>query len=140
MELRKVESSLAKLSADSHVAVNSKIETNKRYKKERAESNCFLPVLFRTLYRAAALCYNCNIGSADLAAVLRIAFGVESNLLAFLQGLESVSIDSGEMYEHLFAGCIICDETITLLCVEPFYCTVIQCGTSLKNISCDSKT
>lgn len=72
------------------------------------------------------LSYNSNVGSANLAAVLRIGLGVKSNLLAFLKGLEALSIDSGEVYENLLAGCIVGDETITLLSVKPFNCTVIH--------------
>lgn len=78
------------------------------------------------------LCYYSNVGSAGLAAVLRIGLGIESNLLTFLERLEALSVDCGEMYKYFLAGCIVGDETITLLCVEPLNCTVVHCGTSLK--------
>ena len=80
------------------------------------------------------LSYYGNVGSADLAAVLRVALGVKSNLLTFLKGLEAFSVDSGEMYEYFLASSFVGDETITLLCVKPLNCTVVHFGTSLINL------
>ena len=80
------------------------------------------------------LSYNSYVGSADLAAVLMITLGVESDLLAFLKGLEAVSVDCGEVYKYLLAGGIICDEAIAFLCIKPFYCTVIHFGTSFIKV------
>ena len=76
------------------------------------------------------LSYYGYVGSADLAAVLRVALGIEGNLLAFLKRLEAFSVDSGEMYEYFLAGCLVGDESITLLCVKPLNCTVVHFGTS----------
>ena len=59
------------------------------------------------------LSYNSNVGSTDLAAVLRIALGIESYLLALFQRLETISIDCGKVYEYFFAVSIVGDETIT---------------------------
>ena len=85
------------------------------------------------------LCYYSNVGCTNLAAVLRISLGIESYLLALFQGLEALSVDSGEMYEYFLAGCIVGDETIALLCIEPFNCTVVHLWYLLHKNS-DSKT
>ena len=64
------------------------------------------------------LSYNSNVGSTDLAAVLRIALGIESYLLALFQRLETISIDCGKVYEYFLAVSIVGDETITLLALN----------------------
>ena len=73
-----------------------------------------------------------NVDSAQLAAVLGIGLGFEGNLLAFCQGLEAVDLDSREVYENVFASFIVGNEAVTLVCVEPFYSTVVhEYGTSI---------
>lgn len=92
---------------------------------------CIMSVMLRcSLCDQLSLSYYRNVGSTDLAAVLRITLGIESNLLALFEGLETISVDCGEMYEYFFAGCIVGDETITLLCIKPLNCTVVHFGTS----------
>ena len=97
------------------------------------ESAGFLPSFF--FGRHKNLSYYGNVGSADFAAVLRIAFGIESNLLALFERLEALSVDGGEMYKYFLSGGIIGDESVTFLCIKPFYCTVIHFGTSFINIT-----
>lgn len=48
---------------------------------------------------------------------------VELDASAFVQGLEAVGLNCGEVYEYVFTV-FLCDETITFFCVEPFYCTL----------------
>ena len=71
------------------------------------------------------LSYNSNVGSTDLAAVLRIALGIESYLLALFQRLETISVDCGKVYEYFLAVSIVGDETITLLSIEPLNCCLL---------------
>ncbi len=100
----------------------------------------FIPMSFLVFVSVQKqLSYYSNVGCTNLAAVLRIRLGIKSNLLALFQGLKALGIDSGEMYEYFFAGRIVSDETITLLRIKPFHCTVIHFGTSFDKNS-DSKT
>lgn len=106
---------------------------NGRHKNLGSRSENLFPKFFRVFaVSRKPLCYYSNVGSAGLVAVCGICLGIEGNLLTLLKRLEALSIDSGEMYEYFLAGCIVGDETITLLCVEPLNCTVIHDGTSLK--------
>ena len=72
------------------------------------------------------LSYNSNVGSTNLAAVLRVTLGIKSNLLTFFQRLEALSVDSGEVYENFLTVSAVGDETVALLSVEPLNCTVIH--------------
>jgi anti-sigma B factor antagonist len=53
---------------------------------------------------------------------LRTFHDVELDLLTFLQAAESVRLDSGEVYEHIFAV-LTANETIALGIVKPLYCS-----------------
>ena len=77
------------------------------------------------------LCYYSNVGSAGLAAVLRIGLGIESNLLTFLERLEALSVDTGEVYDNIIS-LLVRDETGPLRIVEPLYWTRVHCDTSKK--------
>jgi len=58
----------------------------------------------------------------------------EGYFLTFIKGLEAVALDGAEMYKDIVAF-VGGDETITLSCVEPFYCTVaFQCVASQQEI------
>ena len=102
------------------------------FRTNRKISYTYCKLSAMTILRCADIlhCYG-NVGCADLAAVLGIALGIESNLLALLQRLEALSVDGGEMYEYLLAGSIVGDEAITLLCVKPLNCAVVHFSSSL---------
>jgi hypothetical protein len=51
----------------------------------------------------------------------RAIFNGERNLLAFIKGLEAVTLDSREMYEYIFAAVVRSDKAKTFICVKPFY-------------------
>jgi len=51
---------------------------------------------------------------------------LERDFLAFGQGLETASVDCGEMHEHIFAAIIRSDEPETLALVEPLHDTSIH--------------
>ena len=71
-----------------------------------------------------------NVSCAELA-VLRVGLGLKGDLLAFVQRLEAVALNCGEMYEYVLAALIVGDEAVALFCVKPFDCTVVNCGTSI---------
>ena len=73
-----------------------------------------------------SLANDVNINCTHLAAVLRISFYVEGNLLSLIQGLEAVNHDGREMYEYIIAALIVRDEAVALLSVEPFNGTRIH--------------
>jgi hypothetical protein len=50
---------------------------------------------------------------------LRTSFDIELHLLSLGKALETVHLDSGEVYEDIFAG-ILLDEAVTLGVIEPF--------------------
>ena len=50
------------------------------------------------------------------------ANNVEFYSLTFVEGLETVALDSGEVNEYIVAA-FDGDETIALFAVKPFYCT-----------------
>ena len=58
--------------------------------KKKVTGKYPLPVRIRLMH----LSYNSNVGSANLAAVLRITLCFESNFLTFFQRLEALSVDS----------------------------------------------
>jgi hypothetical protein len=51
----------------------------------------------------------------------RAIFNGERNLLAFIKGLEVVTLDCREMYEYIFAAIVRSDKAKTFICVKPFY-------------------
>ena len=64
-----------------------------------------------------------DVRCAQTALALRIFFNIERNALVLVECLEAVGNDSGEMYEYILARSLVCDETESLVRVEPFYCT-----------------
>src|SRR5574338_1718855 len=55
---------------------------------------------------------------------------VEGDLLAFLEGLEALHLDRGEMREEVFAAVVGRDEPVTLRVIEPLHssgCHAIAC-------------
>ena len=88
------------------------------------------------LYRNS-LRYNYNVGSLRSAITLGY---IESNGLAFLQSLEAISYDAGEMYEYILASLRIGDEAISLCSVEPLNSTFAHDVTSknIKDVFCRS--
>ena len=52
--------------------------------------------------------------------------GVVERIVSALESVESVS------YTHLIITLLVRDKSISLLVVEPLYCTFVHCGTSLK--------
>ena len=69
---------------------------------------------------------NANVDSAELAAILRVPFGVESYLLAFGQRLETIRDDRREMHKNIVASVVIGDKAEAFIRVKPFYSTVIH--------------
>ena len=65
-----------------------------------------------------------DIDSAELAIVLGIRLCFEGDLLAFLQFLEAITQDRGEVDEDIAAAVIVGDEAVALFRVEPFDSTV----------------
>ena len=61
-----------------------------------------------------------DVGSLRTA---RTFHDIELHILAFIEGLETFALDSGEMYEYVIA-ILTCDKTKTLVSVEPFYFAV----------------
>ena len=61
---------------------------------------------------------------------LRTLGGFELHLLAFLQTLESVSLDGREVHEHIGAAIRRSDETETLGIVKPLYSTTLHSNLS----------
>ena len=51
---------------------------------------------------------------------LRALHDVEGNLLAFLQGLEAIHVDRGEVREEIFAAIVRSNEAKTFCVIEPF--------------------
>ncbi len=52
-----------------------------------------------------------------------VAFNdVEFYALSFVEGFETVALDSGEVNEYV-ASAFNFDETVTFFCVKPFYCS-----------------
>ncbi|ABV12294.1 hypothetical protein CKO_01153 [Citrobacter koseri ATCC BAA-895] len=51
----------------------------------------------------------------------------ELNVLAFSQGFEAVTLDSGEVYEHIFAAISRSNEAKTFRLVEPLNLTFNLC-------------
>ncbi len=47
---------------------------------------------------------------------------VEFYALSFVEGFETVALDSGEVNEYV-ASAFNFDETVTFFCVKPFYCS-----------------
>lgn len=73
-----------------------------------------------------------NIGSAELAAVLRVGLGVEGNLLALVEGLVAVYLDSGIVDENVVASVVVGNEAKALFRVKPFDCACVHVMTSKK--------
>ena len=53
------------------------------------------------------------------------AFGIKRYVLALVQGLITIRLDRGEVYEHILAV-FHRDKAITFFCVKPFYRSVIH--------------
>ena len=67
--------------------------------------------------------YYYNVGSLRST----ISFGyIEGNGLAFLQSLEAISNDAGEMYEYILACLRVGDEAVSLCSVEPLNSTLVH--------------
>lgn len=64
-----------------------------------------------------------NVYRSQLLGILRILLGLERNLLTLFKSLEAFALDCRKMYEYILAALIIANEAITLLSVEPLYCT-----------------
>jgi hypothetical protein len=64
----------------------------------------------------------CLVKRTDICCLLpfRATRDVEGNLLAFCERLEALSLNSGEMGEHVFAAAIRGNETKAFRAVEPF--------------------
>jgi hypothetical protein len=64
----------------------------------------------------------CLVKRADICCSLpfRATRDVEGNLLVFYECLEVLSLNSGEMGEHVFAAAIKGNETKAFRVVEPF--------------------
>lgn len=56
---------------------------------------------------------------------LRTFNDVKFNSLTFVQSLESIALDSAEVYEHIVAAFNL-NETKALFRVKPFHCTLLQ--------------
>ena len=67
-----------------------------------------------------------HVRGTFLGGVLGIIFHIERDLLAFVQGLETFDLDSGEMHKNVISTFVVSDETITLLRVKPLNCTLIH--------------
>jgi len=65
-----------------------------------------------------------------LGAVFGIWLYFVTDFLTLFQSLEAVCLDGGEVYEHVFAALVVRDESISFVCVEPFYCTLLHGGAS----------
>ena len=63
-----------------------------------------------------------HLSAADVRGLLTLwaVDHVEGDALAFLQGLETIHGDCGEMGEKIFTAAIRRDETKTLCVIEPF--------------------
>src|SRR5688500_18007020 len=46
---------------------------------------------------------------------------IEGDLLAFLEGLEALHLDRGEMREEVFAAVVGCNEPVPLRVIEPLH-------------------
>ena len=87
----------------------------------------------------------CNLGNADvdsaqLAAVLGIGLGVIGDLLALIQGLVAITLDSGEVHKNILAAHVVRYKAETLISVVPFNSTVIHYSTSFKMLFRPYKT
>ena len=49
----------------------------------------------------------------------------------FVKRFEAFTLDSGEMYEYI-VSVFTCDKSVTFFSVEPFYCTFVHDGTSVR--------
>ncbi len=45
---------------------------------------------------------------------------VKSHLLTILQSLVAICYNTRKMYEHLFASCIVGNESVAFFAIEPF--------------------
>lgn len=57
---------------------------------------------------------------------------VELNSLSFVQGFESISLDSAKMYEYIIAAFNF-NKTKTFFCIKPFYCTCLHLSNTSTN-------
>jgi hypothetical protein len=64
----------------------------------------------------------CLVNQADICCLLpfRATRDVKGNLLVFCECFEALSLNSGEMGEHIFAAAIRGNETKAFRAVEPF--------------------
>ena len=75
-----------------------------------------------------------DVDSAQLAVVLGIGFDLVRDLLTLFQLLKALTLDGGEMDEHVAAAVIVGDEAITLFSVEPFNSSVQHLAYLLGNL------
>lgn len=61
------------------------------------------------------------LGALDVGSLLALGalHDIEGHFLTFLQGLETIHVDGGEMREKIFAAIIRGDKTETLGIIEP---------------------
>ena len=73
-------------------------------------------------------CQKLALGNVcSLLAAVAINY-FEGNCLAFFKSLETLAVDSGEMYEYVLAA--LCgNEAVALLRIKPLNCTLIHVGT-----------
>ncbi|CAI07142.1 hypothetical protein ebA1872 [Aromatoleum aromaticum EbN1] len=76
-----------------------------------------------------------SVSRTDVRRLLALRTGgdVEADALAFGQGLETLSLDRGEMREKIVATAFRSDETEALGVVEPLYGTCCHVLNILKN-------
>jgi hypothetical protein len=67
--------------------------------------------------------FRTDVNRSELSAVLGIGFGIKADLLAFVQGFETLGHDCGEMYENIAAAVVVGDKSESLFIVEPLDCT-----------------
>ena len=65
-----------------------------------------------------------DVDSTELATVFGVGFGLERDLLPFLQRAEAFRLNCGEMHEDVVSPLIVGNETVALSVVEPFYSSV----------------
>ena len=65
-----------------------------------------------------------DVHSAEFVRIAGIGLDIIGYLLAFVQRLEAIANDRGEVHEYIVAALVIGDKTEALFRVEPFYCSL----------------
>ena len=65
-----------------------------------------------------------DVHGSQLSAVLGVGLGLERDLLPFLQRAETLCLDCGKVYKHIFAALIGRDKAVTFTVIEPFHSSV----------------